>query len=602
MKIEKLILKNFKGIEGVQTYELPHVGVLMGENGIGKSTVLQGVRYAVTGALPDGDPINRNSDSAYVGVQVSDGTDTYQIVRSISRTKPSAWRVNGVRETGKAVDEIMEHITGVPARTAALVSSGELIRGIGPDELGKLLLSYIPEKLKRDEVKTFFPEMTPGMSRIIDGGLSTEIMMDDINAFAETLKGNRKDMKKRLQQDEALLASLKDTAPEESKEEIQEEIRKLTAIDAEYSIWLEKVKEFKRAVDTRKRHLKMLSDAKAEYESIAVSKDDPALTKRCEDTIAFLNASIAKQKGALMAANTAVQRMENTLKALNTSVCPISDKIVCHEDKTVAKNELAESIRTSKEGMKQLEESIRAAEEKLRKCQAWLDRDNTNRLQTARKNQLAKQVSTLEHNVPVVPADPGTMVKKDTSAEMSRLNKLLDQWNSFEKHGTVSKRVNEETVLVSDLDKLCKALADRGPVKKAVIEKYLGLFNDEINERTHSHRPDVNFRFIPGNRGGIVMEGDFGKGFLPFNSLSSGEKAYGTFMLMDLMAQLTGIRLLLIDDMDVCDSTAFRALAATIRQYSDDYDHILVAAVNHPDTEEVIRESSFEQIRIEHTV
>jgi DNA repair exonuclease SbcCD ATPase subunit len=580
MRIKKLIIKNFRGVEGTRVYELPHIGVLCGPNGMGKSTVLEALRYAVTGVLPEG-AINKNATSAAVGIAVlDDAGNEYDITRAVS-DKGNAWYLNGTKQTAKALDEVIQHLTGIPTDRIKMVTSGEVIQNMSTDALGKLLLEYIPETISRDDIERMFSDVTPGMHDILSE-LPEKVVANDLDDFAEKVKEDRRIAKRDATSLKAIIDSISPDAPAVSEKELADRLNKLYEAEGEYKVYLTKKAQYDKAVADRERYTKMIADYQKECESIPDVKHDPALTKRCQDTITFLTDNIAKQNGALANAQNVTAQLENTLKALSTTVCPISKKIICHEDKSSAKAELAESIESSKKTVTELLDALAQANEKLTKCRAWLEKDNNNALLLSRKAQLEEQIGRLSKNIPTIPDKPAVVAKVDTVEEKKRLDAIRVQWDAYKRRKTAEDDLVKKQQLVCDLDAVYKAIWDKGPVKKAVVARYLGIFNDTINGRCK--KSGVSFEFIPGNKGGIALTGNFGKGNIPYAAMSSGERAYSTFMLMDMLSQLTGTRILMVDDADVCDGAYFKALMDTIEAYASDYDHILVAAVSHEDT------------------
>ena len=56
------------------------------------------------------------------------------------------------------------------------------------------------------------------------------------------------------------------------------------------------------------------------------------------------------------------------------------------------------------------------------------------------------------------------------------------------------------------------------------------------------------------------------------------------FIIMDMLNSLCGSNILLLDELSVVDTKCFDALLDIVLAYADDYDHILLAAVDHEDT------------------
>ena len=73
---------------------------------------------------------------------------------------------------------------------------------------------------------------------------------------------------------------------------------------------------------------------------------------------------------------------------------------------------------------------------------------------------------------------------------------------------------------------------------------------------------------------------------LPLECVSSGEQAYVLFLVLNALNTLTGIRLLLLDDLDKLDKDALNNLFGLLSkpEVRDEYDHILISIVNHEDS------------------
>ena len=137
------------------------------------------------------------------------------------------------------------------------------------------------------------------------------------------------------------------------------------------------------------------------------------------------------------------------------------------------------------------------------------------------------------------------------------------------------------------LDALVKMFAPKGDVSLKVTQHYFGIFEDVCNERAAELKPGFTLKFVPDDGIKILCETEPGRGYIPYQACSSGERAFVIFLLTDLIScALTKSNILILDDLDKLDNEAFNSLLKCIMQPSvqESYDHIILCAVNHEDT------------------
>ena len=84
----------------------------------------------------------------------------------------------------------------------------------------------------------------------------------------------------------------------------------------------------------------------------------------------------------------------------------------------------------------------------------------------------------------------------------------------------------------------------------------------------------------------ITCEPKAGTGFVELSNASSGEQLLATFLLMDMLATLSGFGILLLDDLDKLDEGSMEGLLQLLdsEEIRNSYHHIFIACVNHEDT------------------
>ena len=601
MKIENITLTNFMGIKGRLSLDLPHIAAIIGPNGMGKTTVLNSIRYALTGAEPEGDIINTDSEQCRVSITLKDAADgqMYTFERMKDRKKPSKCTINGKFTTQKSMNEKMEDIIGIPLEKIKVLSSSEIVASMKPQEFSSFILDYIPEKLKFEDVVKFVPDMTMGMSEIMEAYLPAEdIDMSVINEFDGVCRFNRKDVKDQLERKRALYETKPQEAPLGDAEDIKKQIAELQNRDAAYKVYLAQKSSYDKANDALKKHEDMLKDLETQIKGISATRPDIDYYARLKNEEASIRDTIKNQTIAISSAQGALRQLEVSLDNLNNPVCPLSEKIICHQDKTAAKEDLTESITSTKEGINAMQAELTKAEERLAANEKAKKEYQDNFTLYDRKITLSKQYKSLDANKPEVPAKPDEIAKPDDGTAMADLNRQLKAHADYEEGLQLSREISGLEASLKDYEALVKALAEKGPVRTGIISSYLKVFEDLCNERSKKVRPEINFKFI--SQDGVVVLMDNGKDSkLPYASLSGGEKAYMLFIIMDMLNSLCGTNILMLDELSVVDKKCFDALLDIASAYAGDYDHILLAAVDHDDTVNSVESRSIPFLSLE---
>ncbi len=590
MKIDRLKLVNFMGIKGSFEFELPKIAALVGPNGMGKTTVMNAIRFALTGEEPAGDIINKDATQARTEITLTDPADgvQYTFMRLKDREKPSKCMIDGKNTTKKTMDQKIEDILRIPLDKVKVLSSSEVVASMKPQEFSSFILDYIPEKLKLEKIISLIPASTLGMVEILEANLpSEEIDLTMLGECEGICRQNRKELKDVIARKKALYDSCPKENPGETKEEVEKKLNALLEIESVRKVYLAKKEAYDKAVESAKKHEALLSSTRAEVSAIAADRPDPGVLDALRKEEASARESIQNQKVAISSATGAVTQLETALSNLENPVCPLSEKIICHQDKSAAKEDLVESIASTKEGIGAMQAELKKAEEKLAKVEADIRAYQEGAALYDKKIALMKQLKTLEDNKPEIPEKPEEVEVVDVAEEDERLRGLLKTIDAYEEGVKLAEQLAKLETNLSDYEALVKALAEKGPVRTGVISEYLKVFEDLCNERSMKVRPEITFEFVSDD--GVVVLMDNGKGSkLPYESLSGGEKAYMIFIIMDMLSSLCGTNLLLLDELSVIDEKCFDALLDIVLAYAGDYDHVLLAAVDHKDTVESI--------------
>lgn len=600
MIIKRLRVVNFMGYKGATEFEMPKIAALVGRNGIGKTSILNAIRYALAGEEPDGSIINNDADECMVELTLTDPADGSDIrfSRSKHRTKPSAFRIDGVKTTAAKLNEKIQDVAGIPIDKIKVLSSAEVVANMKPQEFSKFILDYIPEKIDISFIIDHLDKTNPQILDCIDANLPPEdIDMADIDSFVDMLKSSRKELKARISEKKALY----ETKPKERaaiKSEVEEKLKVYTEIANKREVMQVKKKAYESALENAKRQEEIVKSLKAEYAAISAERPNPAIRERLIAKKGELDASRRNQDIQKTAMASSLKQLEITLSALEKPICPISPLITCHTDKSVAKEEISESIEATKQGL----DALSKEEEKLSKEILSLEKEIEDFRKAVseyeKKVTLARRIKELEDNKVEIPEKPEMEIPEDAGVdeEIANCKKLLSLIEEYEAGETILSQIGVLSQELETTEYLVKAFGDKGCVRVAIIAKYVKVFEDLINERSQKIRSDISFNIVPDD--GIRIFMNTGNGFLPYENLSGGEQAYMLFMIMDMLNSLSGTRILFIDELSVMDAVNFSALLDIITEYQGEYDHIIFAAVDHKETVESIKDHKIPMVDI----
>ncbi len=589
MEIKSIEVTNFMGMKGYVSFDVPHIAALVGPNGIGKSTILAALRYGLTGEEPDGDIINLDCDETKVVITLTDPTgEGYAFSRSKHRTKPSKCTINGKATTQKALNDMIETVVGIPLDKIKVLSSAEIVAAMKPQEFGSFILDYVPEKPSLEKVLSLIPEATLGMTKTIEANLpETDISMKDIEELDKTIRATRKEMKDALSRKKALYDGFPKEAPEGNRKELEDSLAAIANQEADYRAYKAKKDAYDKTTAIFSKTRAQLADIKREAEEITDGRPDSATRDKLAAQASSVQETLQNTRLGISSAQRALEQLCVSLENLESPVCPLSDKIKCCQDKSAAKADLEESIESTKEGIAALEVEATKAAEQLEKIRAELAAYDESSKRYEKKITLLKRAKELEESLSEEPTAPEAMEEPDTAALKAELTGKLRVFTDYEEGCLLAKQIAAIEAELSDLEALVKALAEKGPVRTGILESYLGVFEEICNERSAKFKPGAQFRFVSDDGVVVLMTNEKGV-YLPYESLSGGERAYMIFIIMDMLNSLCGSRILFLDELSVMDPKAFDTLIEIIADCESGYDHILLAAVNHEETVKTI--------------
>ena len=597
-RITKLETFNWRGLPARQSFDIPELTCILQENGVGKTSFISALLYVLTGREPESRMVHADGGAkCSVMITFEDGNS---FARSKNGTK-GTHHVNKKRVTRKEFEDALSNELGIPMDAIRIATSSDVVRSMKPQELSDFLLPYISESLTKEALFALFEDgtLTKDMRQIITQMLPMdEFGLEKIDEvykksydYRTVTKKNWSDAKAKLEVYRAQEAGYTEG---QSKEELLTEKKRCEDTIAELAAYKAKAEAKEKLLKEREKQQKMIRDLEEQAESIKAKKRD--LEERNE-----LSRKIAEKSRDIDASVKAIATMEQMALALKTSletldkpVCPLSDKLTCTTDKSAIREDLhaelkksEDSIRTQKEYSEKLKEELEA----LRKEAEAFDKEqlewSRKATLTAQKDRLLSMMKTAEEDAKelVPPAVTG-----DAKAELEAINKKLQALAAHDMVIATSTEMAKYQRQLNALEGLVAAFAPKGIVKTSLIASYMSSFEELANETAEELRPGMRFRFVSDNGVHVLCDLMATGTYLEYSALSEGEKALMLFVMLDLLNKLTGLGIMIMDELSVLDADAFGRILRSTKLVKSRYRNIIVAAVNHDDTVEKAKE------------
>lgn len=579
MKIKQVHIQNFRGISDLTIYPKKN-NLLIGANGAGKSSVLMAVRYCLTGA-GDASYIKNGADALSVSMEMEDGTIT-QRIRTRSNT---ICKLNGKQTTNARLSEFLQNRYQLSGKVFNIISSAKMIKAMDSKDMASFLFELMPITVPLETILSYCNEIAPLGEEETDKITSLFATKKDIGikeittAYQDAFDDRRlakREAKYLLPKTQVEIAPV--THPRAELEAMLEEVMKQ---EVSFNNYQKDFKNYEAILADRKKALANKERYKNEYrelenitkprsadlQSIAsIIETNEDFIKTNTETLARLKSNIAFDKKAL--------------DGLNTSVCPLSPKLVCNTDKSSIKNELQENIDANTKHLDRLEGSINKSKQVVEDNKALLSKLESAMALAEKRENLKKLIDSI--TIPTLPEKPEKPQGVDFEEEKRKINRELKDLSLHEEKEKNIRLLQEKEHEIQVLETVVKVLEVKS-LQNKLLTRALNLFETHCNEQAKKLKQNMAIKFDNANGITIKAQTKLGAGFTDMNSLSSGEKIVVIFLLMDLISSITGNKILMMDSLDKMDAESFSKLAELVKKSGDRFDHTFMATVDHKD-------------------
>ena len=576
---------NFQGLKGLQSFDFDKITALAQPNGSGKTSLINALRFGLTGTSPKGNMINIGEQSAAVKLILENGSNFSRQVFA-TKGKSAKYYISDKPTNATELSRfISSEMGGVDKKVAKFVSSGELLTSMTSQEFGELLLSYLPETMTAETVISHYPSANEEQKKIIkEYFLDKEFEISELKEFQKFIKGRRDRINELISNCRTALNLLGDTAPEFTKEELEGKIATKTkerddllAIQANFNNYTQLLRQ----EQFRQQELARLDAELANIKGVAHTEEELRLAN---ELVVTTRNSAMQTRGAIEALVAAKQDLDTAIENISKPICPLSDKIVCTVDKRPVTKELEEKrdkliedYKTQRSFYEQTLANIKEYENRY----AQMAFENQQFILMQEKQQEKERLLAQKIEIPEKPEETNSLER--ITQELQYLQSQMPIVENYSKKDTYLNNIEKLTKKLEDYQALYVAFSPKGEVKEKITSYYLEEFAEPCNEKAGKLFPGMKLKFITQDGVKVLTDPNGSGEYLEFNSLSGGEQASVMFLLVSMLSSLSGMGIIILDELSVLDDNTFENLIRILKENSNEYDMCLIALVDHAD-------------------
>lgn len=552
MKIQKIIIENFKGIKFTTFMPKEEPTWLFDKNGSGKTSFLEALRYGLTGKMPK-DILYHGADEGFVTILFNDPDNTTVTRYFYSGAKPNKVKVNSKTCTAKEAQKIICEIMNASDEKLDVLTSNEVFQELIKGDLGKFLLSFITEPMTIEKLYDICEFTDDEKAKIADDKLLPKKFDVSItDSVYQVLFAERASLKKQVASLQAKY-DFEDPLPEpkyKSEADIKKAEDEYIKLSGEAAFEKEKLDAYNKALteynsrkarqETLKRKLDELV-AKLEVETTESDVDN--VNKTLNDAV-----TMKHNFETIIASNkVVVNNQKKILDALDSDKCPISSCLICKTDKTKAKADVEESISAAQSAVDTASEGVTKESEIIKEANNRLSYLRTQLNITNEIKALKCRISDID--VGEEPSKPAIVTISGDWKLFPVYKKEYEEYYDFVSANELLGVLIKKTAIV---DGLVKKFSPKGDVETAIMKHYCDLFDTEAEMIANAFDYQVKFRPENGVKLSIVPAGKTAE--VDFTSLSTGEKLIVSIIIYVVLNNLMGTDIIILDDFNDLDA------------------------------------------------
>lgn len=588
MKISSVYIDGMHNAHGVR-YSFDHVNYLFGDNGAGKSTVLQAIQLALLGYIPGFNKTNQSTfthaKGSVIEVQLIlvDGEDTYTIDRSFAKVRNSVISNCEVHKNGEMLDDVDPGMF-LGSVELPVFNFNEFL-GSTPNTLKKWFQEFLPsnsesvdvyERLEADvkDIQGDYSELKSDVQKWL-----SQCRESDVSAKVSALNKYLKDLdslkKQQISDNQAAVSKLifyddfEDTMTEESR----------AAVIADLKNHVAALQNLQTSIGHNFQIVSSIQNLR--FTASAASIEDDKEVNKLESELADLRAKyessatyVTQKSTEITVLHTEIQTKSKIISG--KGVCPYTH-VECNSIKQMV-DKLQKQVDDAKKKLSDLEAEVKtinhSRSKMLLEIYALEDKIST-------KKSAYSQIELLKAQLHELPEDVPADIVGLINTKQAQIDKLMEEQTK----ALANKRYNE---LIDNFTKdkyklelerqvLKIWIATTGPngLQSELMSNPLGNFETTFNTYIQKmfKEPDLKCAF---NVSGKANSFSFGLNrndkYIPYSNLSSGEKCMYILAFMTCIVEHSSsdIKTVIVDDMiDHLDDGNADFVMTSLESYSD---------------------------------
>lgn len=605
MRIDKVVISNLYGIRGSKEIDISmSILALWGANGIGKTSVIESIRFAITGA---GKVNVLHAGETDGFVEIAFGEHSVRRIVSFYEGKYKLQTfVDGRKVSTKAAEQFLAEQFQSKSSDIKLLTSKNLTSSL-ESGAGDLLMSYMDNSIPREDVISMVLSHNPGNKHLTEDVVRTygmQILPENVDyaaitALLKSERDNRRITKKEGDNLTAKLRNMDASGAQYDLETLTKELESLQNLQAASKAALEAAKQMEAVAKKRETTLSTIASLKKEKDQIEMvmkelSKDDPSKFEDAENSKTELSRRISETQEKIHLNEKDLAVIESDLAwihdisgKLQTGGCPFSSEklpIKCSTDMSPILSDLEAREKESADRKNRLETETGKLKKDLTGHSAELSRLDMYLNESAKKKNVEQRIAELEAALPKEPEQ----IKTDPTDYSKQIQEIQNKIFHANKYREVVETKQEVQKLAQKwylCDAFVRIFADDGPVVSLLVEEYRKLLTEAAN--SISDITGISVKFITG-KGIDMLFCTQGTEYRPYTSLSAGEQVLAYITITDMLSRLSGYHLLVIDDMDKLDNKNLECVIRLLSENVSGYENVIIAGVDHDGTEEIL--------------